>query len=948
TNTAVHGYSYTYDPDGQQTGISDTSPGAAVGSYITAYDQDGRTTSVTEKNSSGTTLHTTTYGWDADSNESSMTHDGAPSAYEYTTLEQLSKETDAKSSSDASPQVSTFTYNPVGQVQHVVKPNSNTVDSTYYANSLPYTVTEKTSGGTLVSSHQYSYDPDGNTAQNTEQLMSADTSSSYLSHTLTYTYSPADQVSTVKTDGTVTESYTHDASNNVTAQTVNGTSTTYGYADGRLVTATAGGSTADYNYDPFGRLDTVTAAGTGQTIQSSTYDGFDHLQSTTQLTSSGSMASTSYTYDSLNRMATQTTSGTGTTSFSYLGTTSEVASESDPGGASKTYDYTPGGGRLSQTATSSTGTTTPGYYSYNAHSDVEALTGTNGTTTSTYGYTAYGQPVTGMFTGQDKNTATSKPDSTSQPQSSYRYNSMRWDGTSGQYDMGFRNYDPGLNQFTTRDMYNGAAADTGLTANPFTGGQYAFGNGNPISNIEYDGHSIIDAIENGVKSLISQLPGAAAAAGGGTASSGTGTNVDPASVIGAGIVKGFASMADGIANALPDILQLSQQQSGGASLPPLWHVNLAGAWDSWAQKKLGYAPGSDDAKLANVSNDFTQIGTLFTGIGDAARAVGLIGKAADAADAARGADASSGLSRLARGCLGGQSFTAGTKVLLANGTTKAISSLKPGDKVLATNTKTGKTSPEAVSAVEVNHDHDLYDLKVKVHGRDTVIHTTAGHLFWDLRLKQWRPASKLTKDEHLKTANGTAAVADGGTTPKDHDGWMWDITVPGNNDHDFYVIPGIGVDGEHDIVGHYLHYTETGNTPVLVHNSGCSEFVNTYDSPGGANGIIASVDSNGILNTVITAGEGTPKGSVMFQDAMDALGSNVQGIRGKWLSGSGELQDNLDSFNAGIQNGLTPQEAALNTFTGKMAVQNGFTNVTIENTVGPMGEYTSASVVFTR
>jgi hypothetical protein len=34
------------------------------------------------------------------------------------------------------------------------------------------------------------------------------------------------------------------------------------------------------------------------------------------------------------------------------------------------------------------------------------------------------------------------------------------------------------------------------------------------------------------------------------------------------------------------------------------------------------------------------------------------------------------------------------------------------------------------------------------------------------------------------------ATADGGTTPKDHDGWMWDLTVPGNNDHDFYVIAG--------------------------------------------------------------------------------------------------------------------------------------------------------------
>jgi hypothetical protein len=86
----------------------------------------------------------------------------------------------------------------------------------------------------------------------------------------------------------------------------------------------------------------------------------------------------------------------------------------------------------------------------------------------------------------------------------------------------------------------------------------------------------------------------------------------------------------------------------------------------------------------------------------------------------------------------------------------------------------------------------------------------------------------------------------------------------------------------------------------------------------------------------------------MFGDAMDAVGSNVRGVRGTWVSGNGGLQDNLDSFNAGIQSGLTPQEAAMNTFTGKMAARYGFTNVTIEGTTGPMGEYTSASVVFGR
>jgi RHS repeat-associated protein len=508
TNTAIHGDTYAYDPDGNATSIADSSPGAAVASYTMGYDQADRTTSVTEDNSSGTAVHTTTYGYDADGNLASQTHDAtlatpAYGTYAYNDLDQLQTETDKKSASDTSPQVTGFTYTPAGQVETATKPNGNVVTSTYYANELPYTVTENTSGGTLVSSHQYSYDPDGNKSQDIEKLMSADASGSYLSHTLGYAYDPQDQVTQVTTDGTATESYTHDAEGDVTSQTVGGTATSYDFVQGRLEAATAGGSTADYNYDPLGRLDTVTTA--GQTLQSNTYDGFDNLASTSQLnTSTGSMDTTSYSYDSLNRMASQTT-GAGTTSFSYLGTSSEVASEQDPGGTSKTYDYTPAGARLSQDTTGGTGATGYGYYSYNSHSDVEALTGANGDTTATYGYTAYGNPVTSMFTGADKNDATSSSSSTTQPYSAYRFNAMRWDSTSGSYDMGFRNYDPGINQFASRDMYDGATQNMGLTADPFTGGAYAFGDGNPISNTELDGHTFLAPAGGAVGSSTSCL-----------------------------------------------------------------------------------------------------------------------------------------------------------------------------------------------------------------------------------------------------------------------------------------------------------------------------------------------------------------------------------------------------------------------------------------------------------
>jgi RHS repeat-associated protein len=141
---------------------------------------------------------------------------------------------------------------------------------------------------------------------------------------------------------------------------------------------------------------------------------------------------------------------------------------------------TPYGERLSQTNTSD-GTTS--YYSYNDHSDVQAVTNAStGNTTATYGYTAYGQPIASQWTGADKNNTT--PDPTKTTFNAYRYNAMRWDSSSGQYDMGFRNYSANLNQFLSRDMYNGALGDMSLATDPFTGNRYTYGAGNPISNTD--------------------------------------------------------------------------------------------------------------------------------------------------------------------------------------------------------------------------------------------------------------------------------------------------------------------------------------------------------------------------------------------------------------------------------------------------------------------------------
>jgi hypothetical protein len=110
---------------------------------------------------------------------------------------------------------------------------------------------------------------------------------------------------------------------------------------------------------------------------------------------------------------------------------------------------------------------------------------------------------------------------------------------------------------------------------------------------------------------------------------------------------------------------------------------------------------------------------------------------------------------------------------------------------------TGKTQPEAVAAVLVHHDSDLYDLRIRAGTKTSVIDTTSSHLFFvpgtGGRGGRWVKAGALKYGTHLRTPDGsdTVTVADG-WVPSQRDGWMWDLTIPGNNDHDFYIDTIVG------------------------------------------------------------------------------------------------------------------------------------------------------------
>jgi Pretoxin HINT domain len=138
------------------------------------------------------------------------------------------------------------------------------------------------------------------------------------------------------------------------------------------------------------------------------------------------------------------------------------------------------------------------------------------------------------------------------------------------------------------------------------------------------------------------------------------------------------------------------------------------------------------------------------------------------------------------------SFAASTPVTLASGKTEPISKIKPGDKVLATDTATGKTSPEPVLAVIRGHKTEqlvALTIRAKVHGhwRSGTITATAGHLIYDLTRHTWVTASQLRPGERLDTlTRGAAAVVTSIHIHPPREVTVYNLTI--GTDHDYYVI----------------------------------------------------------------------------------------------------------------------------------------------------------------
>ena len=484
---ADRAFAYDYDLNGNLDSIDETDHGTTTPDvYKLTYTGLNQVATVKEA-LAGQQPKTTSYAYDANGLLDTIGHPQQHSKFEYDLRDLVKQVTVGQTPTDPQPDVTQYAYTDRGLRSTVTKVNNrNTVDYTYYANGQVRTAKELKANGSTVSSHSYVYDANGNKSKDSAQLLGAAGDGLMTSETV-YTYDPVDRIRRSDRTGSKprTEQYWHDDNSNVTKQFFLQSSelTEFYYRKNRLSSSSnLVDSSSIYDYDTYGRMKSVTRDG-GKVVEQNSFDGFDRLISTVR-EQGGKTTTTDYRYDALDRTVEKSVNDAWTEEYNYLGLSGEVLSEELDGTLSKSYAYGLGGERLSQMNHLNGDTD---YYSYNSHGDVEAVTYYTGDPSSTYGYSAYGQDVRDQFTGTD---ALVEPGD--EPTNPYRFNGKRWNAQSGTYDMGFRDYDPAKARFISRDMYNGAAADMSLGADPATASRYAFGAGNPVNNIELDGHESCD------------------------------------------------------------------------------------------------------------------------------------------------------------------------------------------------------------------------------------------------------------------------------------------------------------------------------------------------------------------------------------------------------------------------------------------------------------------------
>ncbi|MEV7418409.1 polymorphic toxin-type HINT domain-containing protein [Streptomyces sp. NPDC089919] len=213
-------------------------------------------------------------------------------------------------------------------------------------------------------------------------------------------------------------------------------------------------------------------------------------------------------------------------------------------------------------------------------------------------------------------------------------------------------------------------------------------------------------------------------------------------------------------------------------------------------------PEGDSAWVCGLRNSMYKAGVMTGMTGGSYGVIGMVGGARGMVGGARG---------VARGSVqegGGNCFLAGTLVLMADGTSKAIEDIEVGDKVYASDPESGDSGPrEVTQLIRSEGERQLNRLSIETPNGTKSLTATREHPFWSPSEGRWVKAGELRPGMTLRTATGKTVTVTGNSRYTDRVK-TYNFTV--RDLHTYYVM--------------------AGSASILVHNK-CDDPVNIYRTP---------------------------------------------------------------------------------------------------------------------
>ncbi|MFE5241560.1 MULTISPECIES: polymorphic toxin-type HINT domain-containing protein [unclassified Streptomyces] len=227
-------------------------------------------------------------------------------------------------------------------------------------------------------------------------------------------------------------------------------------------------------------------------------------------------------------------------------------------------------------------------------------------------------------------------------------------------------------------------------------------------------------------------------------------------------------------------------------------LNIAGSFAGGLAGKIvaKYGAPWNWAKGAKLAKRVVGlVGDLVGGVKDLWKSSKAVGKAQDGLAKAKDALAAAKKKAASRkktegdSCLTEEnhSFLPGTKVLLADGTSKAIEAVELGDAITVTDPETGETTVrQVVGTIVTEDDKHFVDLTILggTGSPESLVSTTT-HPFWVVSESKWVDAGELRPGMTLRTADGSTVTLQA-TRSFEERQRTHDLTVEGI--HTYYVL----------------------------------------------------------------------------------------------------------------------------------------------------------------